>query len=543
MPRGDKSTAPSRKSTRNWGVDHDSAKLNQAKSNSGGSKDANTQKKCKTTEKEYLTENPVTPKKKKKNSNVKSSSASVMETSALDDPKAKATTTAKFCEEDNFVEFEVSGEADEFPSDAEMGSEHSEVSSDEEDSEIILSQNNNANIEQTNQVDNAITDKVTLKDSFSMMQDFLIHKGVLSNSMSEDDMNEFLKGVELGRRQNPVKGREEVSTSKELKKKNKIQQKHKEGSNEKSVAGTQSSITIYQKAVPQINAGDSLGLSLRNARKESSSFDDFVETSNESPNFSPESINPIGAHFFADVHTGDRHGQPEIRHDVQMSTSGENKEPTPEEQAEQLVLEAEKSRARMYDITGKHNMQLPTQLAFQQISLMDQDYQMIDAHLDDHLKWKIWAFEYIDLSRVLSRGRNVFEEEGQRLEIINKNGSTYLSPATDKGDVTAISSYFKWEQAFRIYSNVLTSKFPHKATELLQYNHTIQTASMTYIWENVYSYDKEFRYHISRHPLCSWSVILQQAWTMLIKDRLKPADNSMYHWGNNHHRGNGKICK
>ena len=75
---------------------------------------------------------------------------------------------------------------------------------------------------------------------------------------------------------------------------------------------------------------------------------------------------------------------------------------------------------------------------------MDQDYQMID----DHLKRKIWAFEYIDLSHVLSRGRNVFEEEGQRLEIINKNGSTYLSLATDKGDVTAISSYFKWEQAF-----------------------------------------------------------------------------------------------
>ena len=66
---------------------------------------------------------------------------------------------------------------------------------------------------------------------------------------------------------------------------------------------------------------------------------------------------------------------------------------------------------------------------------------------------------------------------------------------------------------------------------------------MTYIWENVYSYDKEFRYHISKHPLCSWSVILQQTWTMLIKDRLKPADSFTYHHGNNHHRGNGEICK
>ena len=122
------------------------------------------------------------------------------ETFAPDDPKVRATTTANFCKEDNFVEFEVSGEADEFKSHAEMRSEHSEVSSDEDDSEIILSQNNNASIEQSDHTGNVELDKdkVSLKDSFAMMQDFLIHKGVLSNSMSEDDMNDFLKGVELG---------------------------------------------------------------------------------------------------------------------------------------------------------------------------------------------------------------------------------------------------------------------------------------------------------------------------------------------------------
>ena len=35
------------------------------------------------------------------------------------------------------MEFEVSGEMDEFPSDTEMRTEHSEASSDEEDSEVI----------------------------------------------------------------------------------------------------------------------------------------------------------------------------------------------------------------------------------------------------------------------------------------------------------------------------------------------------------------------------------------------------------------------
>ena len=51
--------------------------------------------------------------------------------------------------------------------------------------------------------------------------------------------------------------------------------------------------------------------------------------------------------------------------------------------------------------------------------------------------------------------------------------------------------------------------------------HTIHTASMLYLWENVYSYDREFRQHISCHPTHTWSVILQQAWTMILKDQVK----------------------
>ena len=63
MPRGDKLTVPSRKSTHNQGVDNDSAKLNLAKTNPSSTKDANAQKKCKTPEKGLVTETTVTPKK------------------------------------------------------------------------------------------------------------------------------------------------------------------------------------------------------------------------------------------------------------------------------------------------------------------------------------------------------------------------------------------------------------------------------------------------------------------------------------------------
>ena len=71
-----------------------------------------------------------------------------------------------------------------------------------------------------------------------------------------------------------------------------------------------------------------------------------------------------------------------------------------------------------------------------------------------------------------------------------------------------------------MFSNIYMKYHPHKSGELIQYNHIIHSITMTYTWENIYSYDKEFRLHISRHPERNWGVILQQAWSMRLKDRL-----------------------
>ena len=103
-------------------------------------------------------------------------------------------------------------------------------------------------------------------------------------------------------------------------------------------------------------------------------------------------------------------------------------------------------------------------------------------------------------------------------KLIVKNGKTFWTPVSEW---VTINSFVKWEQAFRIYSNIYTRHHPHKSTELIQYNHIIHTIASTYIWENVYAYDKEFQLHLSKHPERSWSVILQQAWSMKLKDRLR----------------------
>ena len=164
------------------------------------------------------------------------------------------------------------------------------------------------------------------------------------------------------------------------------------------------------------------------------------------------------------------------------------------------------------------------------------------AHLDEAIIDKVRKGVYIDFAQLLPRKKQF--EEDHRLELIYEGGQTYFLPVAEReGAGGGITNLHNWEQAFRVFSNIYLKEFPHKATELIQYNHIICTAAASYIWENVYAYDKEFRMHLSKYPDHSWGVILQQAWMMILKDHVKFHGNEV---GKNN-RQNGKrkkeICK
>ena len=174
----------------------------------------------------------------------------------------------------------------------------------------------------------------------------------------------------------------------------------------------------------------------------------------------------------------------------------------------------------MFDISGKNNLNEINNYIHS--AMIDESYKMMGAHVDEGMRQKIQSFAYVDLARLLPRDR-IIDEEDNRLTWIQKNGQPWLVPAVDvegTSNTNGINSYSKWHIAFRIYSDSLTSKFPAKASELIQYEHIIYTASQTYAWQNVYLYDKDFRIHISKNPLRTWMVILQLAWNMRLKDRV-----------------------
>ena len=155
---------------------------------------------------------------------------------------------------------------------------------------------------------------------------------------------------------------------------------------------------------------------------------------------------------------------------------------------------------------------------FMRTAMMDEDYLVVAAHVDESLERRIRNGEYVDFSRLIPRDR-VQMQQDNRIELVNQNGHLSCTTVSPGHGESSIGSFPCWEQAFRMFSNIYTRQYPQRASELIQYNHVIHTASMNYAWNNVYAYDIDFRLHMSRHPQRSWSVILQQAWNLRLQDR------------------------
>ena len=154
----------------------------------------------------------------------------------------------------------------------------------------------------------------------------------------------------------------------------------------------------------------------------------------------------------------------------------------------------------------------------QHSSIVDECYVTIGSHVDPSLTEKIKRGQYVDFAKLLPRDKMFGVIQDDKLELVYRNGQTFFVPARDK-DAMGITSFHRWEQAFRIFSNIYLKERPHRAAEVIQYNHIICTTSNTFTWENVYHYDREFRSHLGLFPESSWAIILKQAWSMCLKDR------------------------
>ena len=214
-------------------------------------------------------------------------------------------------------------------------------------------------------------------------------------------------------------------------------------------------------------------------------------------------------------HDHDHRRDRDYSHDRGDRTStSQHKEEQPD--FEHRIREAEKSKARIFELPGKS---LNFDKSFLHSIMVDEKYKMVASHVDPATRRKIENFKYVDLAKLLPRDK-VLQQEDQRLTFVNKGGQPWIVPVAESQTSEGITSYMKWHLAFRVFLDILTAKYPEKAQELFQYEHVIYSASQTFIWDNVYSYDKAFRVHISEFPNRTWSIILQQAYSNKLKEKV-----------------------
>ena len=97
-----------------------------------------------------------------------------------------------------------------------------------------------------------------------------------------------------------------------------------------------------------------------------------------------------------------------------------------------------------------------------------------------------------------------------------------------------ISSFRKWEQAFRAYATIYCGANPHRSKEIWQYISVINTAASAYYWENMYKYDITFRHLMAFNPSRSWAITYNQMWNLSMRDPLPKGNKQANHFNGNH---------
>ena len=275
---------------------------------------------------------------------------------------------------------------------------------------------------------------------------------------------------------------------------------------------THSEETIYKDAVPT-----------QFQNRISSSSDDLdIDTSDETINFDFGDLNLMSGPFVAptrdnrsaEVSGGEARTPPRSMMGSLQRQAQQQNYVTPEERSAQVLTEAEQAKGRMLPTPGKHN--------FLHTAMVDETYIVVANHVDELTVAKIQQGDYVNFGKLIPRDRVVSHEE-QRLELVLRGGKSFYVPVNDAANIT---SYAKWEQAFRVYSNIYTKVHAHRSCELIEYNHVIHTVAQHYVWDNDYMYNKDFCIHMSRNPNWNWGVILQQVWSLRLRDRLSGTNHT-----------------
>ena len=205
-----------------------------------------------------------------------------------------------------------------------------------------------------------------------------------------------------------------------------------------------------------------------------------------------------------------------------------------------MIKEAEHLKASFTRPSGKSRADL------MYVHECDDAYFHYTSHVDKQTREKIKRGEFVELEKLLPKYKFKKRQNGEtKLEIIGKDdGQSFLVPLSERPNNDTVSSFRQWDRAFRVYSGIYSKANPDRAEELHQYINSIETASETFAWDNVYAYDEVFRNLMEEFPRRPWGMICQQAWSLIPRDPAPKQNggNSFKKSGFKRKDGDTEIC-
>ena len=192
--------------------------------------------------------------------------------------------------------------------------------------------------------------------------------------------------------------------------------------------------------------------------------------------------------------------------------------PSVQDQARERIINAEKFKAQ---IEAPRGIDLDAKI------LDDDDLMFVSCNVEENTIEKVEKGKFFEMDRFLNKPDEINDQnDEQKMVLVNRGGWSAWEPAGNHRK-QKITNVHLWEKAFRVYMAIYTRVNPHKASEMIQYLHTIHLAASKFSWENVAQYDRIFRRWMEKNPNRSWGKTLSQMWNICMTDPVNTKTNNV----------------
>lgn len=135
-------------------------------------------------------------------------------------------------------------------------------------------------------------------------------------------------------------------------------------------------------------------------------------------------------------------------------------------------------------------------------------------HVAQPMKEKIWAKDYIDLSKQIQPDPDNDKTDQHKFSILD--GQLVMSPKTNPKKITSLEV---WTDAFIVFASIYLTRHPADIQGILKYMQTIRLGESRNPNASWLEYDKQFRLKISADSTISWASVDAELWSIYMSNQ------------------------